>query len=270
MPALLVVLAAVVAAVAPTTPAATVTPPPARAVFDYQIGGAYPPAAGVGIVDRDRSDPPAPGAYGVCYVNGFQAQPGEASWWKAHHDDLLLRKAGRYVIDGAWKEILLDTSTAARRQGIAAVVGAWMDGCAAAGYRAVELDNLDSWSRSRGRLRPADNLALARLLVARGHAAGLAVAQKNASEVARQGRQTVGFDFAIAEECQRYSGTSGRECEDYRRWYGDRVYEIEYPDGGGRPNFAAACAARGASISITYRDRDVVPRGHRGYVFEHC
>lgn len=267
MPPLLAAVLAV-ALVGAAPPA--VTPPPVNGSFDYQIGGAYPPAPAVAIVDRDRSEAPVPGRYNVCYLNGFQAQPGEARWWKTRHRDLLLRRGGRYVVDTGWNEILLDTSTTSRRRKLAKIVGAWIDGCAAAGYRAVELDNLDSWARSKGRIRPADNLAFARLVAARAHRDGLAIAQKNASEVARRGRQVVGFDFAIAEECQRYAGMSGRECEDYRRWYGDAVYEIEYPDAGGRANFAAACAARGADIAITYRDRDVSPAGRPGHVFDSC
>ncbi len=207
----------------------------------------------------------------MCYVNGFQAQPGDLPWWKRHHAALLLKKGGRYVVDRGWNEVLLDTSTAAKRAALATVVGGWIDGCARAGYDAVEPDNLDSWTRSQGRLSSKENLAFARLLTDRAHAAGLAIGQKNASEVAKAGRQSVGFDFAIAEECQRYAGSNGgRECDDYRRWFGDRVFEIEYTDGGGQPNFTAACAARGAAISITYRDRNVVRRGASGYVFDHC
>jgi hypothetical protein len=52
--------------------------------------------------------------------------------------------------------------------------------------------------------------------------------------------------------------------------YGDRVIEIEYPDNGGEKGFAAACQARGAKISIVYRDRDVLPAGKRGFLEEHC
>ena len=42
------------------------------------------------------------------------------------------------------------------------------------------------------------------------------------------------------------------------------------PDAGGRASFAAACAARGADIAITYRDRDVSPAGRPGHVFDSC
>jgi len=73
--------------------------PPAHARFDYQIGGAYPPAAGVAIVDRDRGDRPAAGQYNVCYPNAFQAQPQETAWWRRHHPGLLLKAGHHRIVD---------------------------------------------------------------------------------------------------------------------------------------------------------------------------
>src|SRR5690606_18115219 len=58
------------------SPTAMQLPPP-NARFDYQLGGAYTPPGGVQIVSRDREATPAAGAYNICYVNGFQIQPGE-------------------------------------------------------------------------------------------------------------------------------------------------------------------------------------------------
>jgi hypothetical protein len=243
----------------------SVVPPPPNVAFDYQLGGAYRPASAVRIVVRDRLARPARGRYGVCYVNAFQTQPSEAAWWKAEHPELLLRRGGRLVADPDWPdELLLDTSTAAKREAIAAIVGGWFDGCAASGFDAVEPDNLDSWTRSRGGLGRAHNVALARLLADRAHAAGLVIAQKNASELAARGRR-IGFDFAIAEECQVY-----RECGAYTRAYGRRVLEVEYDDAGGVRNFRVACRAQGRRIAVTYRDRDLVGRGERGYAFRSC
>src|SRR5206468_2676945 len=92
--------------------------------------------------------------------------------------------------------------------------------CAAKGFDAVELDNLDSFTRSHGLLKRRQALAFARLLVSRAHAAGLAAGQKNLAGY--DGRQ-VGYDFAIAEECGRY-----RECAGYTRFYGRRVIAVEY------------------------------------------
>jgi hypothetical protein len=239
--------------------------PPAGGRFDYQIGGAYRPWGSVRIVGRDRLDPPASGRYNVCYVNAFQTQPADIRWWKAKHRDLLLRKAnGRYVVDGEWDEILLDTSTAAKRARLVSIVGRWIDRCASRGYDAVEPDNLDSYSRSSKRLTRTDNVRFAKALARRAHAAGLAIAQKNDPSIAPRGR-SIGFDFAIAEECQVYD-----ECGAFTSTYGRRVYEVEYVDNGGVANFNRACKARGAKISIVYRDRNVVPRGARGYVYRAC
>ena len=241
------------------------TLPPANAQFDYQIGGVYAPAPSVVIVDRDRLAAPVRGRYNVCYINGFQTQADEVSWWKKYHRGLLLRRAnGSYVVDSTWGEILLDTSSPAKRRGLAAIVGRWIDGCRSKGFQAVEADNLDSWTRSESRLRQGDNVAFARLLVARAHADGLAIAQKNDTSMAPIGRG-IGFDFAIAEECQVYA-----ECGDYMKAYGRLVFEIEYPDNGGAAGFARACVARGRLISIVFRDRNVVPRGTRGYMYRSC
>lgn len=239
--------------------------PPGGAVFDYQIGGAYRPDGAVRIVDRDRTDSPSPRHYNICYVNAYQTQPDERGWWVRRHPDLLLRNgSGAFLADPNWPgEYVLDTSTPAKRAAIAAIVGAWIDGCARKGFDGVEPDNLDSWTRAgvNHRLTRTDNLALATMLARRAHADGLAIGQKNTVEVSRAGRRQVHFDFAIAEECQVY-----RECGGYRTYYGRRVYEVEYS----RRAYKAACAARGATMSIILRDLDVVPRGQRGYVYEHC
>ena len=87
-----------------------------------------------------------------------------------------------------------------------------------------------------------------------------------AEAVARAGLngRRLGFDFAIAEECEVY-----RECGRYLRMYGRRVIEIEYTDNGRRA-FLRACKARGSRISVLLRDRDVVPRGTTGYLYRTC
>jgi len=231
--------------------------PPANGRFDYQLGGAYPPAAGVTVVDRDRTARPAAGVYSICYVNAFQTQPGENAWWTANDDDLQLRDGtGGYLTDPDWPgERILDISTDAKRTRLAAFVGGWFAGCADAGFRAVEPDNLDSYTRSGGALRQGDALAYAQLLKVKAHAAGLAIAQKNAPELAG-----LGFDFAIAEECAVYD-----ECDLYQ----DLVFEIEYTDSG-TAAYRAACARRGGRVSIILRDRDVVAAGTPGYHYEYC
>ncbi|MFD3417301.1 endo alpha-1,4 polygalactosaminidase [Streptomyces decoyicus] len=243
-------------AAAPTA----VRPPAANAVFDYQLGGAYPPPAGVRAVSRDRTAKPAPGLYNVCYVNAFQAQP-DAEIWEDRHPELLLRDDhGEPVIDEDWDEPLLDISTGAKRQALMDIVGPWIDGCAKAGYDAVEPDNLDSYERSDGRLTSRHAAAFAQLLTRRAHQRHLAVAQKNTTDLLPQ-RHRIGFDFAVVEECARY-----KECTDFGDAYAGRVFVIEYR----KKDFTAACAAWGTTLSLSLRDRDVRPAGDEGHVSERC
>ena len=239
------------------------SPPPPNATFDLQLGGSYPPAAGVGIVDRDRTSHPAAGAYNLCYVNAFQTQDYQAGWWKRHHPGLLLHsKAGKLVTDPNWHgEILLDTSTAAKRRALTRIIGGWIDDCAYRGFDAVDPDNLDSNTRSHHLLTAADNLAFAKLIAARAHADGLAVGQKNDAELSARARRTAHFDFAVVESCQVYS-----ECGDYLRTYGADVLEVEYS----AKAFAAACADHGDAISIVRRDHNLVARGKPGYAYDAC
>ncbi|MCM3779749.1 endo alpha-1,4 polygalactosaminidase [Microbacterium hydrocarbonoxydans] len=235
---------------------------PVGAVPDYQLGGAYDPADDVGIVGRDRTAEPADGVYSICYVNGFQTQPGELADWP---DDLLLQRDGEPVFDPDWPdEALLDTSTAERRDRIADVVGSWIDSCAQSSFEAVEFDNLDSYTRSDDALSLGDNLALATLLVERAHEAGLAAGQKNAAEDAEALHDRAGFDFAVVEECAAYE-----ECGAYTAIYGDQVIDIEYTDQLPRA-FAEMCGDPESPGSMVLRDRDLLPAGVDGHVFETC
>lgn len=241
--------------------AGRVQPPPLHAGFDYQIGGGYAPPSGVRVVSRDRGAKPAAGLYNVCYVNAFQAQPGALDDWERRHPELLLRgKDGQPVRDREWNEALFDTATASHREALARIVGRWIDGCAEAGYQAVELDNLDSYERSGGRLDHKDNAEFAALLTRRAHRAGLAAGQKNAAELLSRHR-TTGFDFAVTEECGQYD-----ECGQYATTYHDRVLDVEYTGKG----FAAACHRWGKRLSVVRRDLDVLPRGEEGHVSKRC
>lgn len=246
--------------------AATVTLPPVNGQFDYQIGGTYTPLSSVAIVDRDRSAAPVSGKYNICYINAFQTQPGEASFWTGSHSDLLLKDSdGEYTIDPDWRdEYILDTSTQAKRDGIATIVNGWIDGCASAGFQAIEPDNLDTWTRFPSQLTKANNVALATLLAERAHLKGLAIAQKNNPELGSLGKNSAKFDFAIAEECQAYE-----ECGEYTTPYSNNVIEIEYTDNP-RSAYTAACAAQGQTVSVILRDRDVVAKGQSGYTYEYC
>ncbi|MFF3394270.1 endo alpha-1,4 polygalactosaminidase [Streptomyces sp. NPDC002669] len=233
--------------------------PPAHAGFDYQLGAPYPPPAGVSVVARDHTERPAPGIYNICYVNAFQAQPGAEKEWDA---DLLLRDgAGEVVMDEEWGEAMLDVRTAAKRERIARKVNAWIDACAAKGYRAVDPDNYDSYTRApRGLLTADDAKAFLSLLADHAHAKGLAIGQKNTAELAPF-RKEVGADFAVVEECGQYD-----ECGDYTAAFGDHVLVIEYTG----PGMARACEGWGDRIGIVRRDLDLVARGQEGYHYGTC
>jgi len=233
---------------------------------DYQLGGGYRPPAGVTIVERDSTDRPAAGKYGICYVNGFQTQPGSFAAWKRAAPAAILRDAaGKPVADPGWPdEVLLDTRTTATRAAITKELTKSVARCAARGFDAVEFDNLDSWTRSGKRLTRAGNLALAASLVRVGHAHGLAVGQKNTPQLGKAGRQTTGFDFVVAEECVQY-----RECSAYTAVYGKRVIDVEYADTLGR-SWASVCRLRDRPAMTILRDRDLVTPSDDGYVFQRC
>jgi hypothetical protein len=230
--------------------------PPVNAKADYQLGGAYTPPDGVMIVSRDRTAAPAAGLYNICYLNGFQVQPGEESTWDA---DLILRDGqGNPVIDTAWNEELLDVRAAARDR-ILAHVQAWMVGCQQAGYQAIEIDNLDSYTRSQGLLTADDAVAMMAAFAGAAHQLHMPIAQKNSADLVAR-RSELGTDFAVAEECNHYS-----ECDSYTGGYGDRVIVIEYV----RADFTTGCAAY-PQLSIILRDRDLVTPSDAAYVYDGC
>ncbi len=246
---------------APAPAGATLSAWPTGAGVDYQLGGAYPPDPGVGIVARDSSAQPADGRYSICYVNGFQTQPGDR--WPAN---LVLHDAsGSDVADRGWPdERILDISTAENRTAIAAALAPTVHDCATRGFQAVEFDNLDSYTRSNGALDLADAEAHAKLLVAMAHREKLAAGQKNTPELAERGRTDIGFDFAVAEECRRFD-----ECADYTGVYGDYVIDIEYTDDLGA-TVAQVCADPQLPRSSVIRDRVLSTPGSPGYHLERC
>ena len=254
---------ALVALILAALPAPPVEPLPRNATADYQLGRAYEPARGVDVLTRDRTEKPAAGLYNICYVNAFQTQPGELRWWKDHYPGLLLRSAeGDLVRDPDWPdEVLLDIRTEAKRRQLSGIEGAWLKGCAKSGYQAVEPDNLDSWTRSDGLLTRRMAVAFARSLISSAHGSGLAIGQKNSAEL--DGHR-LGFDFAVAEECEVY-----RECATYLRIFDRNVIEIEYTDNG-RAAFRRACSSRGQRIAVLLRDRDLVAPNHHDYIYEAC
>ncbi len=241
-----------------TPPDADQSPPlpPPNAMADYQLGGAYPPPTGVMIVSRDRTEAPVAGLYNICYLNGFQVQPGEESTWDA---DLILRDAqGNPIIDTAWNEELLDfRGTKSGR--VLAHVQAWMVGCKQAGYQAIEIDNLDSYTRSQGLLTADDAVGMMNYFSSAAHDLGMRVAQKNAAELVAQ-KTVLATDFAVVEECNHYN-----ECDTFTTAYGGFVIMIEYD----RTDFMTGCT-KYPQLSIILRDRNLVTPGNAAYVYDGC
>jgi hypothetical protein len=233
--------------------------PPANAKADYQLGGAYTPPAGVEVVSRDRHASPAPGIYNICYVNGFQIQTEDETFWTSSHPDLILRDgSGNPIIDADWNEMLLDVSTAPKRTAIAAIIGDWIAGCATDGFSAIEIDNLDSFTRSEGHLDEAAAVAQMRLYADVAHARSLPIAQKNTVELVPR-KTELGTDFAVAEECNVFA-----ECDGYVAGYGNNVIVIER-----RAAFDTGCAAFPA-LSIVLRDVNLATPNQGAYVYDGC
>jgi hypothetical protein len=245
------------------TESARVEPLPTTGRVDYQLGGAWTPPDDVTVVVRDSTDPALPGVYSICYLNAFQTQPQQADFWKDNHPDLLLTDGGEPLTDPGWPdEMALDTSTSAKRAHLASIIGEWIRGCHDDGFQAVEFDNLDSYSRFEG-LEQDDNVALATALVDQAHALGLAAGQKNTADLGSRGRDEIGFDFVISEECFEYD-----ECSAFASVYGDQFIDVEYLEGS--PSDPALCSAPDVPLLTIVRDRELLPGDDPDSVFWSC
>jgi hypothetical protein len=264
-------LAGIVLSSASTVGAAQAPRPPTptpNAKADYQLGGSYAPVQGVSVVVRDwfTAKPlTTSGAYSICYVNAFQTQPNDAS---SARPDLTSAWPKSVVLtqfeDPNWPgEYLINLRTAAHRMTAFNHVKQMINTCAAKGFNAIEFDNLDSWTRLNGLpFGKTQTVAYAKLLADYAHTKRLAVGQKNTVDLGRRNSLvTIGFDFAIAEECGAFD-----ECSGYTAVFANRVIVIEYTDEG----FAKACQTVGASVSVIRRDVDLTTPGNNEYVYASC
>ncbi|PPG31734.1 endo alpha-1,4 polygalactosaminidase [Pseudoclavibacter sp. RFBB5] len=246
--------------------------PPASGTFNYQLGESYEVEGSLDVVARDSTALPEPGAYNICYVNGFQTQPRESEEWLGERGDLLLRDAvGEPAIDPDWPdEYILDPSTAGQRDGILTVIEPIISRCADVGFDAVEIDNLDTFTRFDG-IDETGAIDLARAYVDAAHASGLAIGQKNSAELADRGRDELGFDFAVTEEC-----SADGECGTYSAAYGEHVLQIEYLDNlpaagaAGVISTDAVCGDPDRAPLTIIRDRDLVGVGAEGHFYRQC
>lgn len=255
---------------APSTPTDLVELPPTSGVFDYQLGGASEYVSEQGpsptVVVRDNTAEPLPGAYNICYVNGFQTQPTDATAWLQRQDLLLQDAHGKPITDPEWPdEYILDPSAQHQRAGILAVTEPLLADCAKKGYDAVEIDNLDTFERFGG-IDASGAMALAADYVRIAHKYSLAIGQKNAAETSRRAH-TLGFDFAVTEECGAYD-----ECQAYTGIYGEHVLQIEYPESlkANHKTFEHICSAPERAPLTILRDRPLAPTHARGRTYQQC
>ena len=179
----------------------------------------------MGIVARDSSEQPAPGRYSICYVNGFQTQPGDQ--WP---DTLVLHDAsGSDVADRGWPdERILDISTPAKRAAIVEALAPTVHRCAVRGVPGGRVRQSRLVYGSNG----AFDLAAAgpRDTAGRTGTGRNSLRDRRTPELGRRGPADIGFDFAVAEECRRFD-----ECTAYTDVYGDYVIDIRYIDDLGAP-----------------------------------
>jgi len=156
----------------------------------------------------------AAGAHAVCYV--------DAGTWEDFRPDASEYPASVKGKSNGWPgERWLDI----RATGVLLpIIDARVAKCAAAGFDAVDFDNVDGYENDTGfLLTAADQLTFNEDLAAIAHAQGLSVGLKNDTGQLSQLEGT--FDSAINEQCAKYG-----ECDQYDGWTAARkaVVEVEY------------------------------------------
>jgi len=156
----------------------------------------------------------AAGAHAVCYV--------DAGTWENWRPDADAYPASVLGLPNGWPgERWLDI----RATGVLLpIITARVAKCAAAGFDAVDFDNVDGYENDTGfPLTASDQLTFNEDIAGIAHAAGLSVGLKNDIDQLSQLEGT--FDFAINEQCAQYN-----ECDAYDGWTaaGKAVIEVEY------------------------------------------
>lgn len=244
--------------VEPSAPKA-IALPPVDVGFDYQVGKVYPPSATVAIVARDHTQAAVDGRYNICEISGFRVREQDRELWLQEHPALVLRDDLDSPVIDRYSSMLLDVSTDAKRAELVKLVGQWIARCASAGFDAVAINDLDAYAESDGRVEARHILETMKAFSKIAHGHRLAIGQKNASELAAH-KDTIGTDFAVAEECNRY-----RECDVYRASYGDHVLVLEYR----RSDFENSCDDY-PQLPTVLRDSALVSPNDPGYVYDGC
>ncbi len=158
------------------------------------------------------------GAHAVCYV--------DAGTWEDFRPDAGEFPASVKGLPNGWPgERWLDIRATSV---LLPIITARVAKCAAAGFDAVDFDNVDGYQNQTGfPLTAADQLTFDEDLAAIAHSDGLSAGLKN--DIDQLGQLESTFDFAVNEQCAQYN-----ECDAYDGWTaaGKAVVEVEYR---GRP-----------------------------------
>ena len=156
----------------------------------------------------------AVGAHAVCYV--------DAGTWEDFRPDAGAYPASIKGLSNGWPgERWLDIRATSI---LLPIITARVAKCEAAGFDAVDFDNVDGYENKTGfPLTAAEQLTFNEDLAAIAHAHGLSVGLKN--DIDQLGQLQSTFDFALNEQCAQYD-----ECDAYDRWTaaGKAVVEVEY------------------------------------------
>ncbi|CAM3655090.1 endo alpha-1,4 polygalactosaminidase [Occultella aeris] len=227
---------------------------------NWQIVLAAEPGAGVelldgvAVYDLDGTDTSPEqvatlaeaGARTICYVNA-----GAWEDWRDDADEFPAEVIGA-AYPGWDGERFLDIR---RLDVLAPLMQARLDACAAAGFDAVDPDNIDSYDTETGfDLTRADAVTYALWWASAAHERGLAVGQKNAPDLV--GELVDSFDFAVTEDCAAdgWCAALGPYLD-----AGRPVFAIEYTDRTSPGDFAEFCddpALSGFSLILKHRELD--------------
>lgn len=164
-----------------------------------------------------------PGRRVVCYISA-----GTYEDWRPDAGQFPAEVLGTPLEDWEgerWLDIRTYTGTLGK------IMKARLDMCKAAGFDAVEPDNVDGYSNDSGfPLKAADQLAYNTWFANEAHKRGLSVALKN--DVEQIPALLPYFDFALNEECWEHSECTTAQNGDYGYDQfvkaGKAVFQVEY------------------------------------------
>ena len=212
-------------------------PLPTGTDVDYQLGGATEPAA----ERRHRGPRPHRAAGGRSLQRLLRQRVPDP----AEREGVLAQAPRRWCsatpTGARWStrpgaSSCSTSAPAAKRQALAAIVDRWVRGCARTRVRRRRVRQPRLLHPQRRAADPAAGDPVRRPAGAvRARRTACAAGQKN---LAGFDGTTIGYDFAVAEECGRYD-----ECQRYVDDFGDQVLMIEYRSA----DFYETCTAFGST-----------------------